>query len=223
VIDVSDAARQKADLVRIEKARNSIEAFTRVLEELVRSSSSEVRMRALEGLADWDRSRLIGETQKAIHDRNELVRVTAMEIAARHRLTELQAEVCRAFTNDKSWLARAAAAIALGDMEVLEAKDALEASIDEANEEERVRIYYALTKLGNDEYLSPFLEGLFHEHYRVRCATANLLPTLVNGPSKKLAQILVSCALDRETTVAAKSSLEETLRVLTESNSSAPT
>jgi HEAT repeat protein len=179
------------------------------------SRGYDVRIEALEALSDCafdlDLEALV---RKAIHDRDELVRVTAIEIAGDHALKSLEAEIIRRLKSDRSWLVRSAAAVALGDMFAVEVRKILSDRIHLAGEEERVGLYYALVKLGGRKYLIPFSQGLGHNLYRIRCATANLIPGMVNKQNRRFLIRLLREALDREETVAARSSLKNTLAEL---------
>jgi HEAT repeat protein len=175
----------------------------------------DVRIEALEALSDRGfELNLESVVRKAIHDRNELVRVTAIEIAGDHALKSIQPEIIGRLKSDRGWLVRSAAAVALGDMSAVEARKILEDRIALAGEEERVGYYYALVKLGVQKYLPAFLQGLGHNFYRIRCATANLMPGMVDKTKKRLLICRLREALDHEETVAARSSLESALKEL---------
>jgi len=171
-------------------------------------------MRALEAMTIFDRHALVREVRRAIDDRDELVRATANEIAADEKLFELKEELLRTFRRDRSPLVRSTAAVALGDLGVSEASKALRASLRTADDEERVRIYYALAQLGIAEYFDLFLNGLSHDYYRVRCATANLATNIAGGRNTRRIRASAQDALKRETTVAARSSLKGLLQDL---------
>jgi HEAT repeat protein len=196
-------------------ARVAIVRTIGTLSTMLSSPQYDVRIEALEALSDC-RFDLDIESimRKAIHDRNELVRVTAIEIAGDHKLKSIQDEITGRLTSDRSWLVRSAAAVALGDMSVLGARKILEDRIGLAGEEERVGLYYALVKLGVRRFLAPLLQGLGNDFYRIRCATANLMPRLVDKRNKRLFIRRLREALDHEETLAARSSLESTLKEL---------
>jgi HEAT repeat protein len=196
-------------------ARRGIVRTITTLNTMLSSPQYDVRIEALEALSDcrFDLD-IESVVHKAIHDRNELVRVTAIEIAGDHRLKSMQDEIAGCLRSDRSWLVRSAAAVALGDMSAVEARKILEDRIGLAGEEERVGFYYALVKLGVRRFLVPLLQGLGHDFYRIRCATANLLPGTVDKRNKRLLMRRLTEAMDRETTVAARSSLERALKEL---------
>ena len=175
----------------------------------------DVRIEALEALSDCAfELDLESVVRKAIHNRDELVRVTAIEVAGNHALKSMQAEIVGRLKSDRSWLVRSTAAVALGDMSAKETRNILEDRVRLAGEEERVGLYYALVKLGVRKDLIPFLQGLRHNFYRIRCATANLIPGLVDKGNKRTLLRRLREALDHEETVAAQSSLKSTLKKL---------
>jgi HEAT repeat protein len=185
------------------------------LKTMISSRYADVRIEALEalnhGLSEVDLESVL---RMAIHDQSELVRVTAIEIADDRALKSMLPEITARLESDKSWLVRSAAAIAMGDMSAGEARKTLEARVSLAGEEERVGFYYALVKLGVRKYLPSFLQGLSHHFYRVRCATANLIPKLIDKRNKPLFVQRVREALEQEETVAVRSSLENTIKHL---------
>ena len=139
-LKMSTAGKEVNKLNRIEDACGKIKASISELEQMLSDRNYEVRMRALEGLASFDRENLKVNVREAIHDRNDLVRTTAIEVAADQYLVGLKSEVIARLRSDKSWLVRSAAAVALGDMGILDATAILEQSLRKASDEERVRL-----------------------------------------------------------------------------------
>jgi len=174
----------------------------------------EVRIAALETLSECA-IEIEGVVGRAMRDRNELVRITAMEIAAEMILIGLKDEVVRHLETDRSPLVRAYAAIALGEMKTANLRDILEPRLRDRNEHVRAGIYYGLAKAGVHKYLKPFLNGLKSANYRTRCFTANLLTSLAQNSDRALIVRLLKEALEREDTVAARSSIESALGELT--------
>jgi hypothetical protein len=204
-----------AEFRRALAARRAAIRTVRTLSTMISSRHYDVRIEALEALSDCaSEVDLESLTRKGIRDRNELVRVTAIEIAGGHGLKSMQAEIIRCLKSDRSWLVRSKAAVALGEMHALEARKILEDGLRRAGEEERLGFYYALVKLGARKYLDALLQALTHDFYRVRCATANLIPGVANKRNKRMLLRLLTEALEREETVAARSSLESALKEL---------
>jgi HEAT repeat protein len=196
-------------------ARRRMVRTIRTLKTMLSSRRYDVRMEALEALGDCAfELDLEAILRKAIHDRDELVRVTAIEIAGDCMWKSMQDEITGRLKSDRSWLVRSKAAVALGDMSAVEARKLIEHRIGRANEEERVGLYYALFKLGEHKYLPSLLQGLTHKFYQIRCATASIIPGMVDKTNKRLLVRRVREALDREETLAARSSLESTLKEL---------
>jgi hypothetical protein len=188
-------------------------ALREAIRTLVAQSSArnyEVRVAALETISECS-IEFEGVVRRAMRDRNEIVRINAMEIVAEMTLIGLKDEVVRHFTTDRSPLVRSYAAIALGDMFMANPRKILEQRIRDSNEHVRASIYYALVKLGSQKYLKHFLNGLNSPTYQVRCFTANLLTSLVDNSDKTLIVRFLREALEREKTVAARSSIKDAL------------
>ena len=204
-----------AEFRRALAARRAATRILKTLTGMLSSPQYDVRMEALEALCDCEfEIDLERSVRKRIRDRNELVRVTAIEVAGDHGLKSVQPEIIQRLKSDRSWLVRRAAAVALGDLSAVEARKILVDRIHLAGEAERVGLYYALVKLGVRKYLVPFSRGLSNESYLIRCATANLIPGIADTGNKRRWIRLLNDALGKEETVAARSSLESTLKEL---------
>ncbi|MDX9973027.1 MAG: HEAT repeat domain-containing protein [FCB group bacterium] len=144
-------------------------------------------------------------------DEDELVRATAIDVASELQLWGAE-EVYVPALKDPSSLVRGCAACAIGKtMSMGSAKDLQQALDLETDDSVRQRIYYALWKLGYHQYSFRFLEGLFHEHYVVRCFTANLLRDFVTELNRSFFVHLVKTAHVMELTVAAREDLADFL------------
>lgn len=183
------------------------------LNAMLSSRYYEVRIEALEALSDFTFA-LETAVLKGLHDRDDLVRVTAIEIAGAHRLKSMQGDIVRRLKSDRSVLVRSKAAVALGEMYTIEAVKILKDRIDRAGDAERTGLYYALIKLGEQKYLDPLLKDLTHNFYRIRCATASVIPGLVDKTNKRMLLNRLKEALKREHIVAARSSLKNALKEL---------
>jgi HEAT repeat protein len=176
----------------------------------------DVRIEALEALSDCalelDLERLV---RKRIHDRSELVHVTAIEMCGDHAMKSVQPDIAQRLTSDRSWLVRRAAAIALAEMSAVGVRKVLADRVRNADEEERVGLYYALVRLGGRRYMAPLIQGLKHDFYRIRCATANVIPGVANETNKRSLIRLLKDALNREKSLAARGSIERALSELT--------
>lgn len=109
--------------------------------------------------------------------------------------------------NDKDWMVRAEAAVTLANLGVNNSVRRIEKAILSSNKEEKVRYFYSLTKLGKFWYLALFLNNLFHEYYRIRCATVNLCSSIINEYNKDFIKNLLLCVLQNEKSEAVKSSI----------------
>ncbi len=175
---------------KIAALRTALQKAVRQLTAKANDPDWEVRMAVLETLNDgaMEMQRLLFRT---FRDRQELVRATAMEIAGDFRVGHLSWESSRRMAKDRSPLVRSLAARALGEMfggyPSADPRKALAASARDRDDEVKASAYYGLARLGDDRYFRLFLNGLRHPFYRIRAATANQLPDVLDAPRRTLA------------------------------------
>ncbi len=163
------------------KTTESVEDFLTYTKNICKSNDNLERVDSVELFTDVITSTvsIIGE---CLNDEDELVQVSAIEALMEFSgfINKFKL-ILRKKLSSESWLVRAYAIEALGDMQDTSIKSILHEKINDAYEEELPRIYYALVKLGDNEYLNRLFELLNHDYYRVRIATANLLDQLRNN------------------------------------------
>lgn len=179
--------------------------------KLCNDHNEEIRLRSMEALQYIKTPNVEAQIYNALKDNDELVRVEVIEILALWKSLDATDGMIEALS-DESALVRSTAAIALADIGAINATEDIVNSLINADDEEKVGLHYALCKLGNDSYLSPFLNGFFHEFYRIRCATANLVNGLINPFNKELILNMLSYVLTYEKTEAAKSSIKNAIK-----------
>lgn len=209
---VATAVKNKTNdlLDEIETVSRSLEASIKRLLKLSKHRDSEVRMRSVEAMVRLHDAEIDSRIVEALADDEELVRVTALEVIASWG-NRSWADHILGSLSDNSELVRSAAAIAVAEIAAEAATLELEKKLPAAQDEERVSILYGLYKLGKRDYLSPFLSGLSHSFYRVRCATANLSCSITDDANREMITSALEAALTRETTRAARSSIEHAL------------
>lgn len=207
-------------LTEIEDALREIDFLTKKLLGLSASEEPEVRLRSIEILQYIRRPYIENRIIESLSDDDELVRATCAEIIGSWKDRRYAANLIRQI-NDESWVVRSAIVIALAEIGVVSAIDVLEHRLRDAYDEERIALYFALCKLGRSQYLPLFLNGLFHEFYRIRCATANLSARIVTPANRGLILNLLSAVLKEESTKAAISSIQNAIIEINESAISA--
>lgn len=204
--------------VRLDRIPLALSRLNEAIDELLElcdDLDAEVRYNTIELFMDIKTEKTEEAICRLLHDSNELVRTTCLEVLGSWKDSGKEQSVLQ-MLNDSSWLVRSAAIIAIGDMGILSAVKTLENPLPVSDDEEKVRIYYALYKLGKYDYLSLFLDGLFHDFYRVRCATANLSVDLVDERNKSFILNTLLQRLQTEETVAARSSMQGAIEDLRE-------
>lgn len=203
-------------IAEIESATNLLTDKLARLLELAMDSDHEVRYRALESFDLIGFSEVFCKVRDGLTDPDELVRTTALEMLGQVR-DENSLKSIELSLEDESALVRGAAALALGQIGRNEACDILKSKLlVEDDDEVIVPIYAALYTLGQECYLENLIEGLDNDYYRVRCSTANLLPSIANARNKDKILDALNLALKREETVAASSSLESAISSIVE-------
>lgn len=205
----------EAKLLELEKIEDRLKSLISQLINFTIDEDEEVRQIATETLGLLKTSQIIQKMRDGLLDKDELVRVTCLEILGDWKDNESVSQI-KECLSDGSWIVRSEAAIALSSIGIKDAVMLIEKKIPLAGDEEKNRYYFALYQLGKFEYFSKLLDGLFHEHYRIRCATANLLPNIVSPTNKELILRVLHFALKNEKTKAAKSSMKNTIKEINE-------
>lgn len=201
-------------LEEIEKNYEILNNCIKKLLELSLDEDEEVRMRSVEALDSIRTPEVEDRIRKGVNDPDELVRHSCLEILGLWKDKASIDFIKKAFS-DESWLVRSEAAIALAEIGDKESISTIKEKIEDADEEEIVSYYFALYKLGEHEYYSKFLNCMFHEHYRIRCAAANLIPEITTPNNKQFILNLLSSVVKKEKSKAALSSINETIKELT--------
>ena len=203
------------ELEEIENLSEEIIDRIQTLIKYCSNDDSEVRFRAVEALGLINLPEVKNQVVRSLIDQDELVRVAALEILGDWKVFDALNNIIE-LLDDEDELVRSEAVIAIGNIGDKDKIHVLQQQLPKSKEEEKIRIYYALTKLGEYKYFKLFLEGLDHEFYRIRCATANLILDLITSENSATIIDVLSKALVKEKTVAAKSSIENALHELTE-------
>lgn len=183
---------------------------------MLKDSDSEVRTIAVESigkLANGDFP--IRTLSNYLNDKSELVRVSVAEVLAEIGDTTVLDELKKAL-NDKSPLVRRYVAEAIGSIGQQKSVKVLQDYLlTEDDESAKLGFYVGLYKLNKKDFLQKLINLLESANYRIRCASANSLSTL-NLSSSEISQVInaLKQALDKEKTVAARSSIESTLTYL---------
>ena len=203
---------------KIDSITSAFLRLNEIIDEILSFCSdkdSEIRYRTIELLLEIRTDKFENAVCSALKDRDELVRTTCLEVLGAWNDSS-KAHYVLAMLNDDSELVRSAAIIAIGDMKLFTASEKLEALLPSCGDEEKVRIFYALYKLGKHDYLPLFLNGLFHEYYRIRCATANLSVDIANKNNMNFITNILNQRLSTEETVAATSSINGAIKAIQE-------
>ena len=201
-------------LEEIEKNYEILNNFIKRLLELSSDEDEEVRMRSLEALDSIRTPEVEDRIRKGVNDPDELVRHSCLEILGFWK-DKASIDLIKKAFSDESWMVRSEAAVALAEIGDKESISTIKEKIETADEEELVRYYFSLYKLGEHEYYSKFLNCMFHENYRIRCAAANLITEITNPNNKQFILNLLSSVVKKEKSKAALSSINEAIKELT--------
>jgi hypothetical protein len=205
------------DTKKLEEVEKNHEILNNCIKKLLELSSDddeEVRMRSLEALNSIRTPEVEDRIRKGVNDPDELVRHSCLEIFGLWKDKAFIDLIKKAFS-DESWMVRSEAALALAEIGDKESIGIIKEKIEYADEEEILRYYFSLYKLGEHEYYSKFLNCMFHEHYRIRCAAANLIPGITTPNNKQFILNLLLSAAKSEKSKAALSSINEAIKELT--------
>lgn len=189
------------------------------VEALLDDRRAEVRYEAAQTIGELLRGsgRAPDALVRHVDDRAPLVRVAAIEalgdIGERRGAAHIQARLL-----DRDPLVRAYAGAAIGALRPRWARAVLtKAAAKERSSRARVGLYEGLFLSGDRRALHPILALLRSRQYRVRCAVANTVAGLALDREAATAALdVLETALASEPTVAAKSSLERAIDVVSQ-------
>lgn len=180
-------------------------------------ADDEYRYTAIEALDNFVGDDVEDAVIERIKDKSELVRITAIEFVGEHRCYRALPYLKEALRDEKA-LVRCYAAEAVG---ILGGNQSLVPLLEEGLKNEkrniaRLGFYLGLYQLNQLDYLGSILNLLKAKSYKVRCATANSLVNLATEENYDLIIEKLKAALAKETTVAARSSMQNAIIILTE-------
>jgi HEAT repeat protein len=191
------------------------EADHRQLVAFISDPDGEVRYGAIERIGTDQTRETAGLLLAALDDPEELVRVQCLEeLSYRKDLTDADTGRIRSCLDDESELVRRYAATALAAARDLSVIPLLKERLDGAVATEQVSYCFALATLGDGSYLDRALELLGAECYQARCSVANGIVDFVNDSNRARIAGALKEAWERETTRAARSSIEAAMKEL---------
>lgn len=194
------------------------EKIKNILLPLTENPDKEIRFKALEALWGYTGDAVLNAVVNRLKDDDELVRISAVEALGEMRNSRGKQHLMNALT-DVEEIVRREAAEGLGELGDASAVPVLQAFLQkETSSTSKVGFYVGLYLLGAEFHLKSLLNLLKDPSYRVRCSIANCVLDLVNEENKKLIIKALDAALRRETTVAARSTLQSALEELNSSN-----
>lgn len=201
---------------KLDKIRDlvlQIQEATKLLVKFSNDANSGVRFDAIEAFCKLNPLESKACFLQALSDPNELVRVSALEgLGGLHE--KIPHDKIAKLLSDKSTLVRGTAAICLAEVGAIETEFLIKKNIEKAEDEEKAAYFFSLCKFGKIEYFLPFINFLFHDFYRIRCAVANLLPELVSESNASYILNFLMVQSKREPTKAAKSSIVNSIRII---------
>ena len=218
----------------LRRARDSEYPWVReaVLQQLPVAAATEPQWRALihASLSDreYDVRKAAAEAVGRLHlaeeapalipllrDREELVRVEAVETLTELRVTSAVSDLEHLVRHDRSWLVRGYAAWGLATICGETALPILEQRLQvERSPWTRAQLLLEAYILGKEELLPQLLKCLKSRNYRVRCSVSNHVRWIVNPSNHQKVMDAFTAALNRETTVAAGEALGRAVKHL---------
>jgi HEAT repeat protein len=189
----------------------------RQLVALLGDSDEEVRYWAIERVGAVQTRETVDLLVGALADPAELVRVQCLEeLSCRGDLTEADAAAIRPYLNDESESVRRYAAAALAAARDRSIISLLRDRLASASTAEQSSYCFALAALGDGSALDQALELLEAKGHHTRCSVANGIIKFVDDSNRERIVGALKKAWERETTTAAKSSIEAALKELGE-------
>ncbi|WP_211654934.1 HEAT repeat domain-containing protein [Planococcus alpniumensis] len=194
------------------------EKIKNTLLPLIANPDEEIRFKTLEALWGYTGDAVLNAVVNRLKDDDELVRISAVEALGEMRDNGGKQHLIDALT-DVEEIVRREAAEGLGKLGDASAVPVLEAFLqNETSNTAKVGFYVGLYLLGAEFRLISLLNLLKDPSYQVRCSVANCVLDLVDKENEKLIIKTLNAALIRETTIAARFTLQSALEELNSSN-----
>lgn len=182
----------------IENLKNKQSDLLLCLEENLKSEDNLQRVDTIEQVRDI-LDILLKKVIQALDDKDELVQVSSLEVIDDIIVMHVTlSSYLKTMLSSKSWLVRSYSIEALGDLSDISSKSLLENMLIIAHEEELPRLYYALIKMRDRQYLNKLYDLLHHDYYRIRIVTATLLEKLADKENKQIIIKKINNQLKRE-------------------------
>ena len=190
---------------------NNRDVVTRLIHEL-KDTNPDVRMDAAEKLGELKSKRAVSPLSNLSKDPDALVRICVAEslgdIKSRKAIP-----VLLDMLKDKDELVRGYAAEGLGMIGDKSVIPVLEKMLrEEKSNATKLRLYTALYRMGQQAMLESILGCLEDHDYGVRCAAANTLCEIVEESNAGVMLDALERALQKETTISAKSSISNSIQ-----------
>lgn len=196
-----------------------------ILEYLSQDGKEEVRARVAEILVLSDSHEGEKILIKLLTDKDELVRVNACDSLCNSTSLEVINLLKERILKDKSILVKGYAALSIADIVSNTGYDKNELSkfLKDALEKQKVvwvkiNFYKVLYMLGEESYLDKLLNELQNKLYRNRCAVVNVLSEIVSERNLGIIKTALIGRLEKEKTIAVRSSIEKAIQSIDELN-----
>lgn len=195
---------------------NSNQTAKKALIQLTNDPDTEVRMYSIESLSNFSGDDVEEAVITRLEDPDSLVRMTAAECLGYIGHTKAIPYLCK-LISDNNELVRMYTAEALGKLGDRSLIPFLSDRLKiEKRNAARLGFFIGLYLLGEKHFLNSIIGLLKVKSYRVRCATANSLGKLANKDNYQIIRTNLLKALEKEDTIAARSSLKTALSYLDE-------
>ncbi|URZ01806.1 HEAT repeat domain-containing protein [Clostridium felsineum] len=200
-------------LDEIEEKEEFNEYDFEILRYFSRNPDSEIRCRVAEVLAYQNIKASEEILLMLLEDKDELVRTNACESICSSTSKEVVEFLKHKVVEDKSYLVRGYAAMAISEIAVKIGYDIKEFLIKALENEKvkwvKINFYRALYVIGEEEYLKLLMKDLDDEYYGIRCAVVNILSELA---SKENFEIIIETLKNRlkvEDNISVRAEIEE--------------
>ncbi|NPV90752.1 MAG: HEAT repeat domain-containing protein [Firmicutes bacterium] len=195
-------------------AIEALSAFTghqkakHALIKILKEEDPEYRYYAIEALGEFSGEDAENAVIERLNDNDELIRIEAIQ-ALGYIDSKRSIPFIQELLNDKKELVRSYAAAILGGLGGKDLIPVLEKGLrEEKRNAARIGYYEGLYLLGQSQYLKDLIKMLKTKSYKNRCAAANILVAVADKYNYILINDGLKKALERERTVAARSSIQ---------------
>ena len=210
-----DTDSDKREIVAEILSRYDNKKSKKALRSLLRDEEPLVRVRAAESIGILHDRSSVNDLISLLQDKNAIVRIESIDSLGAMRAKRAEEALINTFLNDRIALVRGYAAESLAEIGCSKAKEIIQKQLlTERQGQAKLGMYSALYMMGDRKCIKKVFEFLKSRYYHLRCAAVNTLLFIVEDEDMDDTIKVLSEALQKEKTIAVKSTIDKFFKEL---------